>query len=63
MCRAPWRVAHADLPVVVITGHDTPESHARALRLGAKAYLCKPVNDELLLTAIGAAIDRAASGR
>ena len=55
--------AHADLPVVVITGHDTPESRARALKLGAKAYLCKPVNDESLLTAIGAAIDRAASGR
>jgi FixJ family two-component response regulator len=56
-------VAHAALPVVVITGHDTPESHARALRLGAKAYLCKPVDDEALLTAIGAVIDRAASGQ
>jgi FixJ family two-component response regulator len=49
-------VAHSDLPVVVITGHDTPESHTRALRLGAKAYLCKPVNDEALLIAIGRAI-------
>ena len=44
------------VPVVVITGHDTPESRARALQLGAKAYLCKPVNDEALLAAIGAAI-------
>jgi len=46
----------ATVPVVVITGHDTPESHARAVSLGAKAYLCKPVNDDALLTAIGNAI-------
>jgi FixJ family two-component response regulator len=44
------------VPVVVITGHDTPESHARAVQLGAKAYLCKPVNDEALLAAICSAM-------
>ena len=49
-------IAHVAVPVVVITGHDTPESRRRALRLGAKAYLCKPVNDEALLAAIGAAV-------
>ncbi|MGA8393583.1 MAG: response regulator [Burkholderiaceae bacterium] len=49
-------IAHAAVPVVVITGHDTPQSRARAAQLGAKAYLCKPVNDEALLAAIGAAI-------
>ncbi len=54
---------HSAVPVVVITGHDTPESRARAIRLGAKDYLCKPVNDEALLAAIGAAIDRASTGR
>lgn len=47
---------HAALPVVVITGHDTPESRLRALGLGAKAYLCKPVDDETLLAAISGAI-------
>jgi FixJ family two-component response regulator len=47
---------HPDVPVVVMTGHDTPESRARAVQLGAKAYLCKPVNDETLLTAIANAI-------
>jgi FixJ family two-component response regulator len=46
----------AAVPVVVITGHDTPESRTRALRLGAKAYLCKPADDHTLLTAIGDAI-------
>jgi FixJ family two-component response regulator len=54
--------AHAAVPVVVITGHDTPESRTRALRLGASAYLCKPVDDEALLSAIGAAIHCAAPG-
>src|ERR1035438_9002797 len=29
---------HAAVPVVVITGHDTPESRVRATQLGAKAY-------------------------
>jgi FixJ family two-component response regulator len=47
---------HAGVPVVVVTGHDTPESRVRALKLGAKAYLCKPVDDEVLLSAIGSAI-------
>ena len=42
--------------VIVITGDDTPGSRARAVQLGAKAYLCKPVNDEALLAAIGTAI-------
>jgi len=53
-------VAHAAVPVVVVTVHDTPESRTRALRLGARAYLCKPVDDEALLAAIFAAIDPAA---
>jgi FixJ family two-component response regulator len=47
---------HPAVPIVVITGHDTPESRTRAIRLGAKDYLCKPVNDEALLAAIGTAI-------
>ena len=49
-------VAHPALPVVVITGHDTPDSRERTLQLGAKAYLCKPVDDEDLLAAIDRAI-------
>jgi len=46
---------HAAVPVIVITGHDTQESRARAVQLGAKGYLCKPVNDDVLLEAIGMA--------
>jgi len=47
---------HSAIPVVVITGHDTPESRARAMQLGAKGYLRKPVNDSVLLEAIESAI-------
>ena len=47
---------HAAVPVVVMTGHDTPESRARAVQMGAKVYLRKPINDEALLAAIGDAI-------
>ena len=49
-------VAHAALPVVVITGNDTPDARDRALHLGANAYLCKPVDAEVLLAAIDGAI-------
>ena len=47
---------HASVPVVVITGHDTSDSRARAARLGAKGYLCKPVDDIVLLEAIAIAL-------
>jgi DNA-binding response OmpR family regulator len=48
--------AHASVPVVVITGHDSSESRSRALSGGAKCYLCKPVDGETLLETIDAAI-------
>lgn len=44
------------VPVVVVTGHDTPEARARALAGGAAAYLLKPVDERALLEAIAAAI-------
>jgi FixJ family two-component response regulator len=47
---------HPAVPVVVMTGHDTPDSRARAIRMGAKVYLCKPINDVALLAAIGEAV-------
>ena len=50
--------AHGGVPVVVITGHDTPESRSRALGGGAKSYLTKPVDDETLLKAINTAMVR-----
>lgn len=44
------------VPVVVLTGHDTPESRQRAVAGGAAAYLLKPVDERALLEAIVAAI-------
>jgi len=46
------------LPVVVITGHDTPEAHARVSAGGASAYLLKPIDERTLLDAIAAAIEQ-----
>jgi len=46
----------AGVPVVIITGDDSPESRERTLRQGARAYLRKPVDDTALLEAIQGAI-------
>ena len=40
------------IPVVVLTGNDTPANRARSLAEGARAYLTKPVDDEELLRAL-----------
>jgi len=44
------------LPVVVITGWDSPGASERATDGGAIAYLRKPVDDKVLLDAIALAI-------
>ena len=48
--------ADARVPVVIITGDDSPESRAEALGQGAKAYLRKPVDEAMLIDAIQTAI-------
>jgi FixJ family two-component response regulator len=50
----------ARVPVVIITGHDTPETRVRVMEGGAAAYLLKPVDDRMLLDAITVAIADAA---
>jgi len=52
---------HPAVPVVVMTGHDTPDTRLRAVQLGAKGYLRKPIHDEALLAAIGDAIGSVAA--
>lgn len=54
---------HATVPVIIVTGLPCPESRARALGLGAKDYLCKPIDDEALLAAIDAALAARADAR
>ena len=51
------------IPVIVMTGHDTPESFERATAGGAAAYLRKPVDGEELLAAIRTAVEGAATDR
>jgi FixJ family two-component response regulator len=46
------------IPVVIITGHDTPKSQHWAKSAGTIAYLRKPVDDQVLLDAVNAAISR-----
>ena len=40
------------LPVIVITGHDDPDTENMAMRYGAVGFLRKPVDEESLLTMI-----------
>lgn len=54
--QAQLRASPQPLPVIVITGHDTPESQKRALAAGAVAYLRKPVDDQVLLDAVARAV-------
>jgi len=44
------------VPVVAITGYDTPEARERVLATGATAYLNKPVDADALLDAIASAL-------
>ena len=46
------------IPIIIITGHDTPESQARVLGAGAAAYLQKPLDGDALLDAISSATGR-----
>ena len=50
------RLAKSGAPIVIITGHDSDETRARALAGRPVAYLRKPVNDQALLDAIELAL-------
>jgi FixJ family two-component response regulator len=53
---AQLATATVPVPVVVITGHDSPENRQRTAEAGASAYLLKPVDGPALLAAINAAV-------
>ncbi len=44
------------IPLIVITGDDTPTAREEAMSIGAMSYLCKPFEKKQLLAAIEAAI-------
>ena len=52
-----WLVASgASVPTVFITGQDDDATRERARQVGAVAYLCKPFNDQSLISAIELAL-------
>lgn len=50
-------------PIVFLTGRGDIPASVRAMKAGAVDFLTKPVDEELLLSAIAAAIERDAAGR
>jgi len=46
------------VPVVIMTGQDTPESQRRAIDAGAVAYLRKPADCQALVEAVNAGIEK-----
>ena len=47
-----------DVPTIFMSGHDNPENRERARKAGAVAYLRKPFEDEVLISAIERAAAR-----
>lgn len=48
----------ATIPIIVVTSSTDPRTRTRALQSGALAYLSKPVNDEVLIRHLMAALGR-----
>src|SRR5271170_5302108 len=47
-----------DMPIIFITGHGDVPMTVRAMKAGAVEFLTKPFSDDVLLSAIRAAIER-----
>jgi FixJ family two-component response regulator len=47
----------AHIPTIVVTAHDSPGARAECERLGAVAYLCKPLDERVLLDALRVALN------
>lgn len=54
--QADKAVRETGAAIIIITAHDDTESRDRCLAAGAFAYLCKPVDDTVLLAVIDSAL-------
>src|ERR1044072_357762 len=50
-----------DMPIIFITGHGDVPMTVQAMKAGAVEFLTKPLDDEMLLSAIRHAIERSAA--
>jgi FixJ family two-component response regulator len=50
--------AHMDIPIIFVTGHGDIPMTVRAMKAGAAEFLTKPFDDQVLLDAVHAAIER-----
>jgi FixJ family two-component response regulator len=51
-------VERTDMPIIFITGHGDVPMTVQAMKAGAVEFLTKPLNNDVLLTAIRAALER-----
>jgi CheY-like chemotaxis protein len=50
----------ADIPVIILTADDSPDSEQKGLAAGAMAFLNKPVQEKTLIPAVRCAVDEVA---
>lgn len=56
---ARWiRQINGGVPTIMISGTDKPEYQKQAAAVGAKAFITKPINNELLLASIASALGK-----
>jgi len=56
--QAQLKAERCRIPIIFITAHGDTEMRMRAMREGAVEFLTKPFDDEVLLKAVNAALDR-----
>jgi FixJ family two-component response regulator len=56
-------VERTDMPIIFITGHGDVPMTVQAMKAGAIEFLTKPLRDDVLLNAIGSAIERSRAAR
>jgi len=49
---------HAEMPIIFITGYGDVPTSVRAMKAGAVEFLTKPFGDDVLLEAVGSALER-----